>query len=542
MTPKPLLKRVPPPEKPPVVSSSSSAGSPRGRPHPLPSVRRWLRIVGPGLVTGAADDDPSGIGTYSQAGAAFGVAQLWLALYMLPLLIAVQEMCARIGLVTGQGIAAVVRKHYSRRVLATTVGLVFIANTLNVGADLGAMAATIQLLLPGAPFFALLIAISLCVLALEVFVPYRRYAVVLKALALSLLAYVATGLIVGPRGGVLVRATIVPSIQLTPTFLMLVVGVLGTTISPYLFFWQASEEVEEADHHHVQASSVGPARHRRALLGELHLLRVDTTLGMIASEIATWFIIFTTGSVLYTHGVTQITTADQAAAALEPLVHSFPHAGLLAKALFATGILGVGLLGVPVLAGSAAYAVAEAFHWQEGLAHRATGARILWCYRRCDTHRLAPQRATHQPHHRARVLRGHQRRGCRPFAGHDPPRSKQPRDHGRIYERAALERGQRCRHARHGRRRSRTRGDPSSLSHSRGGKALGVRADTSSVEVAERVASAPCCGREGQPAHTASVQTRLSSRNGRDNSARSCATRGRIPTGRAPRRGASRKA
>lgn len=368
MTPKPLLKRVPPPEKPPVVSSSSSAGSPRGRPHPLPSVRRWLRIVGPGLVTGAADDDPSGIGTYSQAGAAFGVAQLWLALYMLPLLIAVQEMCARIGLVTGQGIAAVVRKQYSRRVLATTVGLVFIANTLNVGADLGAMAATIQLLLPGAPFFALLIAISLCVLALEVFVPYRRYAVVLKALALSLLAYVATGLIVGPRGGVLVRATIVPSIQLTPTFLMLVVGVLGTTISPYLFFWQASEEVEEADHHHVQAPSVGPARHRRALLGELHLLRVDTTLGMIASEIATWFIIFTTGSVLYTHGVTQITTADQAAAALEPLVHSFPHAGLLAKALFATGILGVGLLGVPVLAGSAAYAVAEAFHWQEGLA------------------------------------------------------------------------------------------------------------------------------------------------------------------------------
>lgn len=334
----------------------------------MPSIRRWLRIIGPGLVTGAADDDPSGIGTYSQAGAAFGPAQLWLALYMLPLLIAVQEMCARIGLVTGQGIAAVVRKHYSRRVLFAAVSLVLIANTLNVGADLGAMAATVQLLIPGAPFVVLIALLAFGVLALEIFVPYRRYAVVLKGLALSLLAYVATGLIIGPRGGALLRATVVPTIQFTPTFLMLVVGVLGTTISPYLFFWQASEEVEESELHHPDASAGDVKRHQRALLGELHLLRVDTTLGMLASEIATWFIIFTTGSVLYTHGVTNITTADQAANALEPLVHSFPHAGLLAKVLFATGILGVGLLGIPVLAGSAAYAVAEAFHWREGLA------------------------------------------------------------------------------------------------------------------------------------------------------------------------------
>jgi NRAMP (natural resistance-associated macrophage protein)-like metal ion transporter len=340
----------------------------QGRPHPVFGLRRWLRILGPGLITGAADDDPSGIGTYSQAGAAFGTGQLWLALYMLPLLIAVQEMCARIGLVTGQGIAAVVRRHYSRRLLFAAVGLVFVANTLNVGADLGAMAATIQLLVPGAPFLVLLVLLALGILALEVVVPYRRYAVVLKVLTLSLFAYVATAFIVGPRGATLLRATVLPTIQLTPVFLALVVGVLGTTISPYLFFWQASEEVEEVELHHREPRGTDRVRQRQALLGQLRLLRLDTALGMVSSEVATWCIIFTTGSVLYPHGITTITTADQAAAALEPLVHTFPSAGLWAKVIFATGILGVGLLGVPVLAGSAAYVVSEAFHWREGLA------------------------------------------------------------------------------------------------------------------------------------------------------------------------------
>ncbi len=340
----------------------------RGRPEPLLQVRRWLRILGPGLITGAADDDPSGIGTYSQAGAAFGTGQLWLALYMLPLLIAVQEMCARIGLVTGQGIAAVVRQQYSRWVLFVAVGLVLVANTLNIGADLGAMAATVQLFVPGAPFLLLLIPLSLGILALEVFVPYRRYAVVLKLLALSLFAYVATGLIVGLKGAALLRATILPTIQFTPPFLALVVGVLGTTISPYLFFWQASEEVEEVELHHREPRGRDLARQRQILLARIRVLRLDTALGMLSSEVATWFIIFTTGSVLHTHGITTISTADQAAAALEPLVHSFPHAGTLAKVIFAVGILGVGLLGIPVLAGSAAYAVAEAFHWKEGLA------------------------------------------------------------------------------------------------------------------------------------------------------------------------------
>jgi Mn2+/Fe2+ NRAMP family transporter len=241
----------------------------------------------------------------------------------------------------GKGLAAVVRTQYSRWVLFIAVGLVFVANTLSIGADLGAMAATAQLLVPGAPFLALLLTISLGILVLEVFVPYKRY--------------VATGLIVGPQGVALLQATVVPNIQLTPAFLALVVGVLGTAISPYLFFWQASEEVEEFELRHWKLRGEDWVRQRQSLLAQIRLLRIDTALGMLSSETATWFIIFTTGSVLHAHGMTNITTADQAAAALEPLVHSVPNAGLLAKLLFATGILGVGLLGIPALAGSAAY-------------------------------------------------------------------------------------------------------------------------------------------------------------------------------------------
>jgi len=346
-------------------------------------VRRWLRVLGPGVITGAADDDPSGIGTYSQAGAGFGLSQLWLALYMLPMLIAVQEMCARIGLVTGQGIAAVVRAHYGRRLLMSVVLLVVVANTLNIGADLGAMAATLQLFVPGVPFLPLVVVLSIGILALEILVPYHRYVAILKLLALSLLAYVATGIIVGGRPLALAQATLTPSVQFTPAFLALIVGVLGTTISPYLFFWQASEEVEELNDQeasttppHTQRKSRKPSRRSLARMrDQLRSLRIDTTVGMIWSEVATWFIIFTTGSVLYTHGVRTITSANQAAAALEPLVQTFPHAGALAKVIFAVGIFGVGLLGVPVLAGSAGYAVAEAFHWPEGLGKTARQAR-----------------------------------------------------------------------------------------------------------------------------------------------------------------------
>jgi NRAMP (natural resistance-associated macrophage protein)-like metal ion transporter len=372
-----------PPDEDPVSAPTPVPTSPRkrriahrGRPHPWSYSSRWMRILGPGLITGAADDDPSGIGTYAQTGAAYGFGQIWLVLYMLPLMIAVQEMCGRIGLVTGQGIAGIVRKRFGRGVLTGAVGLLVIANTINIGADLGAMAAAMRLLIP-APYWTLLIIFALGIIALEIFVPYRLYARVLKLLALSLLAYVLTGIITQPNWGKLLIATVVPAITPSPEFLLLVVGILGTTISPYLFFWQASEEVEEAELHHWKSHANDAPRRHVALIGRLRLLRWDTTLGMLASEVTTWFIIVTTANTLHVANppITNIQSADQAAQALLPLVHTFPNAGEIASAIFALGIVGTGLLAIPVLAGSAAYGVAEALGWHEGLAKRVNQAR-----------------------------------------------------------------------------------------------------------------------------------------------------------------------
>lgn len=350
----------------------------RGRPQPLAQAGRFLRILGPGLITGAADDDPSGIGTYSQSGATYGPGQLWLALYLMPLTIAVQEMCGRIGLVTGRGLAAVLRRHYNRKVLYGAVALLLLANTINVGADLGAMAVSLRLLVPDVPFIPALIIFALGILALEIFVPYRYYARVLKFLALSLLAYVLTGLVVAPDWGTLLRNTLVPHIAFTPAFLTLVVAVLGTTISPYLFFWQASEEVEEQEKRKEDGRKAGKGGMSPALGKQIRNLRIDTACGIFASSVTFWFIVMTTGATLYAHsggkGVT-IATAAQAAQALVPLVHTFPHAGQLAKIIFAVGIVGTGLLAVPVLAGSAAYGIAEAFGWREGLAQPLAHAR-----------------------------------------------------------------------------------------------------------------------------------------------------------------------
>jgi NRAMP (natural resistance-associated macrophage protein)-like metal ion transporter len=342
---------------------------PRGLPRALPDLGRWLRILGPGLITGAADDDPSGIGTYSQAGAAFGTGLLWMALYMLPLMIAVQEMCGRIGVVTGKGIASIVKTHYSRRALRLSVALLLIANTINIGADLGAMAASTRLLIPGVPYYPLLLVFAIGIIVVEVFVPYQAYARVLKVLALALLAYIVTGIVIHPQWGPLLVATLIPQIQFTPAYLALVVALLGTTISPYLFFWQASEEVEETELQQANEPKVEAIRKPAALLQKLKDLRLDTVLGMLASEVTTWFIIMTASSTLHAHGITNIQTADQAAAALQPL------AGRFAETLFAVGIVGTGLLAVPVLAGSAAYGVAEAFGWPEGLGQRAANAR-----------------------------------------------------------------------------------------------------------------------------------------------------------------------
>ncbi len=335
----------------------------------------WLfKILGPGLITGAADDDPSGIATYSQTGAQFGFGLLWTSLYQIPLLLAVQECCGRIGLVTGKGLAGIIKEHYTRSILIGTVILVLVANIINIGADIGAVAAAAQLVVP-APFFFYAALTTVLVVTLEVWVTYKAYAKILKWLALALLSYPVTTFIVAEPWGEILRATLVPHFEFTFAFLFIVTGVFGTTISPYMFFWQASEEVEEEIAARVRTNKDGKPRIGPHFIRDM---RIDTTIGMVASELVQWFIIVTTGSVLFTHGIKTINTAADAAKALQPLVSSFPHSGLLAGDLFALGIIGVGLLAIPVLAGSAAYALAEAFDWREGLSRKFVQARSFY--------------------------------------------------------------------------------------------------------------------------------------------------------------------
>ncbi|HEX5264582.1 MAG TPA: divalent metal cation transporter [Phenylobacterium sp.] len=335
---------------------------------------RLIKVLGPGLITGAADDDPSGIATYSQTGAQFGFGQLWTALYQIPLLLAVQEACARIGAVTGKGLAGVIRERYSRAILIGVVVLVAAANTINVGADIGAVAEGAALVVR-APRWLLAVGTTALVVGLEVFVSYRTYAKVLKWLALALLAYPATTLIVSQPWGEILYASAVPHIEFSFQFLFIITGVFGTSISPYMFFWQASEEVEEEI-----ARDVGKGADGRPQVSDRDIadLRIDTAAGMVAAELAQWFIIITTASVLFRHGVKNINTAADAAKALEPLVSSFPNAGQLARDLFAVGIVGLGLLGIPVLAGSAGYALSEAFGWKQGLSRKPAEAPAFY--------------------------------------------------------------------------------------------------------------------------------------------------------------------
>lgn len=330
---------------------------------------KYFSLLGPGLVTGAADDDPSGIATYSQTGAQFGYGQLWTALFMLPFMMAVQEACARIGMVTGMGISAVVKKHYSKPVLYSVVILVVAANVINIGADIGAMAAATQLLIP-APFIILTPCFTAVILLLEIYTSYKLYAKILKWLAVTLLAYPLTLFIVKQPWHAIIKATFIPHFEFTFGFLFIITGVLGTTISPYMFFWEASQEVEEEkEKHHI---------HNGKPVINWHIIkrmRIDNNSGMIFSEFATWSIIVVAGTVLHNSGVTDIKTAADAAKALEPLVHTFPHSGFLAKLIFSVGIIGLGLLAIPVLSGSAAYAVAEAFNWRASLNYKLKRAR-----------------------------------------------------------------------------------------------------------------------------------------------------------------------
>lgn len=334
---------------------------------------RFLRILGPGLVTGAADDDPSGIATYSQAGAAYGTGFLWAFPIMYPMLLAIQESCSRIGAVTGRGLAALLKEHYSKKLLYMAVFLVVVANTVNIGADLGAMAATTQLFVPKAPFALLAVIYALIIMALVVFVSYKKYAKILKWLAIALLAYPVTAIMVTQDWGEVFRATFLTIPKLDANMIYIFVGILGTTISPYLFFWDTSEVVEEEI---AKKRLVGALKLPKVNKHFLRGIRTDNFVGMTLATLTAWFIVIACSSVLFKHGVTNITSASDAAAALQPLVQGFPHSGFVAKAIFSIGILGIGLLAVPVLAGSAAYAISETVSWREGLwrkFHRATG-------------------------------------------------------------------------------------------------------------------------------------------------------------------------
>jgi NRAMP (natural resistance-associated macrophage protein)-like metal ion transporter len=324
----------------------------------------WLRFLGPGLVSGAADDDPSGIATYSQAGAQFHYGLLWTVVLTWPFMVVVQLISARIGRVTGHGIAANIRETMPRAVLLGLVVLLLIANTINIAADIAAMGEALQLVIGGGQHGHAAIFAMVSVL-LQVFVPYRRYAPILKWLTLILFAYVATVFSINVDWASALHATLLPPISFSADYLLVVVAVIGTTVSPYLFFWQASQEVEEMQGHHRR-----PLRDlKRGGGAELDRIAVDTTLGMAFSNIIAFFIILTTASTLYVHGITDIQTSAQAAEALRPL------AGRFTFFLFAMGIVGTGLLAVPVLAGSAAYAVAEAFGWKATLAARPMEAR-----------------------------------------------------------------------------------------------------------------------------------------------------------------------
>jgi len=324
--------------------------------------------LGPGLITGASDDDPSGIATYSQAGAQFGYGLCWVMLFCFPLMVAIQEICARIGRVTGNGIAGNIREHYPPLVMLPIVGLLLVANVINLGADLGAMAAALQLLV-GGPGWLYVVGFAAFCVWLEVFSRYERYVSILKWTSFVLLAYAAVALVENVPWGLVAWHTLVPGVVWSKDFLVMLVAVLGTTISPYCFFWQSSQEAQdERIDPNAQPLRTSPREAR----GAFSRIRFDTYVGMAYSNVISLSIIISTAATLNAHGITDIQTSAQAAEALRPI------AGFLTFALFSAGIIGIGLLAVPVLAGSCAYALGEALGWTTGLDRQPKDARAFY--------------------------------------------------------------------------------------------------------------------------------------------------------------------
>lgn len=324
-------------------------------------ILRYWKVIGPGLVTGASDDDPSGIATYSQAGAAFGLSTLWTSIVAFPLMAAIQKMCARIGLVTNQGLTGALKSHYPRPILYIMLIFSFPAIVMNIGADIAGMGAVGNLLFPSidAMFFSVFFTILL--LGLIIYLPYTQIASILKYLCIVILVYFIVPFLYKQDLVEIAKSTFIPTIKFDKDFIAIIVGILGTTISPYLFFWQASVEVEEMKHkkHHVMVNKK-----------IIHEMNQDVDFGMTVSGFVMYFIILTTGTVLYQGGIHQIDTVEQAAMALKPL------AGNLAYLLFAIGVIGTGLIAIPVLSGSLSYIFTETFGWEQGLDkkfHQAKG-------------------------------------------------------------------------------------------------------------------------------------------------------------------------
>lgn len=325
-------------------------------------LRFWSKL-GPGLITGASDDDPSGIATYSQAGAQFGLATLWTALLTFPLMSAIQEMCARIGMVTAQGLTGTLKKHYPRPVLYLMLVFSFPAIIMNIGADIAGMGAVGNLLFPHieASYFSVMFTIVLLVLI--IYLPYRKIAAVLKYLCIALLVYLVVPFFITQDWGAIAKATFLPTFQFDSGFIGIIVAILGTTISPYLFFWQATMEVEDMKH-----------KKKQVIVDKqnIHEMKNDVRIGMLFSNLVMWFIILTAGTVLFKGGIHQIDTVEQAAKALEPL------AGKYAYWLFSIGVIGTGLLAIPVLSGSLSYIFCETFDWKEGLDNKFHEARPFY--------------------------------------------------------------------------------------------------------------------------------------------------------------------
>lgn len=338
--------------------------------NPLTKWKLFVKALGPGLITGASDDDPSGIGTYSSVGAKFGLNILWMAAWLLPMMLAVQETCARIGIVTNKGLGAVLRKNYSKKIVFSMVILLIVANVINIGADLGAMAASLEMV-TGFNYFFGAIFFAIIIILLEIFVKYHTYVRVLKWLVVSVLAYIIAGFIVKPDWIEVFRHAFIPSIQFNSAFLFAIVAVFGTTITPYLFFWQASEEVEDVKMEKTNLIKSGKKR-LPSLSSRITRMRKDVNFGMLLANIVFFFIVVTTANTLFVNGIHEIESAEQAALALRPI------AGDGAYLLFALGIIGTGLLAVPILAGSGAYAFSEIMKWNNGLEEEFSKAKSFY--------------------------------------------------------------------------------------------------------------------------------------------------------------------